>query len=40
MIDFNYCNDAEVKQYVEYHNFEGVEMWNQHVDIEKGSIQK
>ena len=35
LTDFNYCNDAEVKQYVDFHNFEGVEMWNQHIDIEK-----
>jgi hypothetical protein len=35
LINFNYCIDSEVKQYVESHNFEGAEMYNQHVDLEK-----
>jgi len=35
LINFDYCNDSEIKQYVESHNFEGVEMFNQHVDLEK-----
>jgi hypothetical protein len=35
LFDFNYCNDSEIKQYVEAHDFEGVEMYNQHVDLEK-----
>lgn len=35
LINFNYCNDLEVKQYVDAHDFEGVEMYNKHVDLEK-----
>jgi hypothetical protein len=32
MIDFDYCKDDEIKQYIDIHEKEGVEMYNKYID--------